>query len=284
MQQDTKEEPVAIFRFPDRFIYGEVVLFSLVSALLIFAWIPALISFFSYGSVVASAMRAALFLNITAIALILLFFFIKGEIRATQFLVGDATITKKTSTKVTKIPFAAVTGVSLLRYPFGGGVVSIESRDVTMIIPLLVQPVGLLVKRLELLSSNSGSCTVEPGVWKKIHATARLSKLVAEQSGRFFGPMLTLCITMLPLHIFTGAFFWDMSVISLAVWTILGPLFPLAGYAAADLFIRYATSKKPPETSTAALHSAAEVIFVRVGYITLCCYCMAAIIYKTIAI
>lgn len=285
MSQDTPNEPCEVFSYPGRFLYGEVVLFSLVSTLMIFAWIPALISLFTYGAVVASALRAAVFLNITAVALMLLFFFVKGELRATRFILTDSAIARKTSTKVQRIPFSGVTGVSLLTYPFGGGVLSIESRETTMVIPLLVQPVDLLVHKLELICSSCAiGCAVEPDLWKRVHAEARLSKFIAGRSENFFTPVLTLCISMLPFHIFTGAFFWDIGVIPLAIWTVAGPIIPLAGYAAADIVVRRMARKKTDTPLFASMPEIADTVFVRAGYITLCGYLLAAIFFKTLVL
>ena len=121
--------PARCYRLPERFVYLELTVILLLSALVIFAWVPALLSIFRYGSVLPSAMRAAIFLNITAASLLLVHLFVKREIRRVQFILTGEYLAHKTTLYLKRVRLADIRSVNLLRLPAGHGMLSIGNGE-----------------------------------------------------------------------------------------------------------------------------------------------------------
>ena len=266
---------------PKRFLYAELMLLSLISALMILAWIPAVLSLITYGSLLASALRAAVFLNLTAVTLILLVLFVKRELRRFIFFMTDEHLGVGTPSRNRKIRLAAVESVSLLRFPLGGGVVIIESGDGSLTIPLIFENCYDLFTGLrEVLNRNKPDISTATD-WETIRRACSLSEMAAHRAEKVFTTILTACIAMLPVGFLVGAVYWNMSVVPLMLWSIIGPLFPIAAYGSADLILRTAfvrsddaggVMRKPDENR----------ILTRTALVFFLLYLVCAVLYKAV--
>lgn len=280
----TQAEKTDVYHLPHRFLYIEVLLVSLLSTLLLFAWIPALFSFFSYGIIFSSALRAGVFLNLTAVALLFLSAFIKREIKAISYMIDETYLVRRSSSKQMRIALAAITKVSLVKFPLGGGVLFIEGKGAMMLLPLMLVNCNILITKLEAACHNN-SCCKDMHIWNEVHALCTLMDILQHQSIRYFRPILLLCILLLPINFITGAFFWDMRVIPLVLWTITGPLFPFIGYAISDGLIRFKIRRALLHGQGTILSKfAADSIIVRLGCFCFCFYLLLAIFYKMLVI
>lgn len=232
-----------IYPLPRRFLYAEVILFSLISTLMIFAWIPAVMSLVTYGSVLRSALRAALFLNITAVTLILFVLFVKRELRKVRIVLSDEHLVFQTSSHIRKIRLSAIESCSLVRFPLGGGILVIESGDGPLSIPLILENCSDLLARLRQYDLSRDTSTVNEARWDRIGIAGSLSAAAARRAEKVFSGVMTVCIAMLPLNVLVGAIYWNMSVVPLMIWSVTGPLFPFAAFAVADLLLRMKTAR-----------------------------------------
>jgi len=279
---DASAESNTVYRFPERLLYIEVILFSLISTFMIFAWIPLLISFFTYGKIIMPTVRIMIFVNITVIALMMLFFFFKRELKKTEFFLNGDYLCRRNSSGIVKLPLGSLNAVSMIHYPFGSGAVLFESGGGTLVVPLLLRQAEMLFSKLEAACLSASAGQYNARLWKRIHVTEQLSSLVDKRSRRYIGRVLGLCISMLPLNIAIGAFFWDMALIPLAVWTVSGPLFPLVGYAAADIFIRHREHAALDASRGVLAAGTEEKALARSGWVMAILYMVTGILYRMI--
>jgi hypothetical protein len=232
-----------IYPFPRRFLYAEVILFSLISTLMIFAWMPAFMSLVTYGSILGSALRAAIFLNITAVTLILFVAFIKRELRRLRFVLSDEQLIFQTSSREKKLRLSTIASVSLVRFPLGGGIMVIESGDGQLSIPLIIKNSADLVTRLREYCATRNQEVATGTHWDRIGIACSLSAIASDRDRKVFGIVLPACIFMLPLNVLVGAIYWNMSIVPLMIWSVAGPFFPFAAFACADLLLRITTAR-----------------------------------------
>lgn len=266
------------YPFPRHFLYFELLLFSLISTLMIFAWIPALMSLITYSMVLPSAVRAAIFLNITAVALLLFVFFIKREMRNAVFLLTDEFLVQKGAYRTRKIRLAAIRKVSLIRFPVTGGAMVLECDHGVLAVPLLLLGVHNLAERLErFCASAAHGCSTDEKTWRRIHEICSTSHAVNRRTAVVFRPLLTLSVFMLPVNVIVGAGFWDMSILPLMLWAVSGPLFPGGAYAVADILMRRRGRR---DFSAAAVSSEEQRTIARSALLFFLLYLAAGIIYK----
>ncbi len=239
------------YPLPRRFLYVELLFYSLISTLMIVAWIPAVLSLIAYGSVFPSAMRAALFLNLTAVTLIIFVLFVQKELRSVSFYISEEQLGYRSTSRGKQIRLAAISSVGLLRFPLGGGILVIESPEGSLSIPLFIPGISDLVARLrEYLPASAVAESDETIDWTTILRTCGRTESVTSRSLRVFRPVLSCAIAALPLNVFIGAVYWNTSVIPLMLWAVTGTLFPLATYGSADIILRLLSGragKVPPD-------------------------------------
>ncbi len=228
-----------VYLLPRHFVYGEVILFSLIVFLAVFAWIPVILSFFTFGTILASALRTVIYLTVTAVSLLLFVFFIKREMRTMQFVLTDEHLMRTTFAGSKKIRLAAVQSVSLIRFPVNNGMMVVDSGQGTITVPLILQQISDLTMRIETIcAAGATACPADAATWQKIHQLGRLSERAARRSSAAFKPLLITVVSLLPVSAFIGTVFWNMSIIPLMLWSLAGPVFPLCAFAAADFRIR----------------------------------------------
>jgi hypothetical protein len=226
------------YPLPRRFLYVELLFYSLISTLMIVAWIPAAVSLIAYGSVFPSAMRAALFLNLTAITLIIFVLFVQKELRSISFFISEEQLGYRSSSRGKQIRLAGISSVGLLRFPLGGGILVIESPEGSLSIPLFIPGISDLVARLREYLPAPVSESDDTTDWNTIVRTCGRSESVTRRSLRVFRPVLSCAIAALPLNVFIGAVYWNTSIVPLMLWAVTGTLFPLATYGSADILLR----------------------------------------------
>ena len=269
------------YPYPRHFLYTDMLFFSLVSGLAIFAWIPALLSLFTYGAIISSALRAAIFMNFTAGCLILSLIFIKRELRQYRFVLSDRSLTRKGLNRERSVSLNAIREVLFIRLPGSGGMILVESDTEKIRIPLFVDNIGDLVSRLEhICKTVVPSCSTGEDTWRTIKFFSGKYEMVSTRVRRVFRPLMTLCIAMLPISTFVGVLFWNMSIVPLLLWGIISPFFPMAAYAAGDIILRIFT---PTEVrNRESISDNEKAVFVRSGLFFLILYLITGIVIKAL--
>ncbi|MBN1759228.1 MAG: hypothetical protein JW863_12960 [Chitinispirillaceae bacterium] len=272
------------YPLPRRFLYAELLIYSLIGTLLLVAWIPAILSIITYGSVFKSALRAAFFLNLTASTLIVFVLFVKKELRRVKFVITEEYLGFQSASRGKKIRIATISSFSMLRFPLGGGVLIVDSADGTLSIPLMIERCSDLVSRLREYHTAGISDETLSNDWESILRTCRLTETTTERSLRVFRSLYTTCIVALPLNMIIGAVYWDMSIVPLILWAIAGALFPLATYGSADIILRLQTSRLSKKNLPLPDASDELRIFSRAGLAGLLLFLVCGILYRTIVL
>ena len=270
------------YPLPRRFLYPELLVYSLICTLMLVAWIPAIISIITYGSVFKSAVRAAFFLNLTAGTLIVSVLFVKKELRRIRFIVTEDTLGFQSASRGRKINISTISSCSLLRFPLGGGILVIDGTDGSLSIPLIIEHCTDLASRLREYHTSGSSGASSPTDWESILRTCRLTEITINRSQRVFLPLLTICFAALPVNMFVGAVYWDMSLVPLILWAVVGALVPLATYAGADVILRLQASRRSKKNLPLPDTADEQRILARTSLAGLLLFLAGAIVYRSI--
>lgn len=227
------------YKYPDQFLYPETILNTLIGTTITLAVIPALVSLLNYGTILPSALRAAIFLSVTAISLLLFMLTIKKEIRNSSFTLTPSHLTHTTASRRRKLDLAKVTALSLIRFPWGGGVIVLEGANTRFTLSLFIDGIAQLTATLQQHLTQTGAT---PGTteetWNRIHWSSNCSQEVTNRTRRAFKPLQQSIAIISAINLSIGIFFWDMPIIPLLLWAISGPIFPLGSYLFADILLR----------------------------------------------
>lgn len=269
------------YSLPQRFVYLELLVFLLIATLLIFAWLPAVLSIFRYGTILPSALRAAIFLNVTAFSLLIFHLFVRREMRRVQFILTDELLVHKTSLRIKKIPLAGIRSVVMIGFPVIGGVLIVNSVEGSITIPLILQKTGDLIFRFEgACRDMAAACSVPEATWRKIRLTGQLSESAGRRSSAVFKPLFITSVVVLPVSVFIGAVYWDMSIIPLMLWSVAGSTVPLCAYAASDIIIRLHEAGNGDGHATPNARIDEKRVYAWSGLLFLMIYLFAGIIFK----
>jgi hypothetical protein len=273
------------FKLPRHFVFIEMVLFSLISTLMIFAWLPAILSIFTYNMVLPSALRAALFLNVTAVCLILLILFMKRELRSVEFIINDEVVVRKGLTSLRQIRIAAIQTVSFVKFPVTGGVIVIETSRGSLTVPLMLADITRFVTILEHVCRHSeGTFRFSSTQFNDLMRIAKRTEDKQKRASAMFGPLLSISITLLPVNVFVGAVFWDMSIVPLMMWSITGPLFPIVFYSVTNGILLVSEKRREGSGSVVDQHLQVVRVYGVSGYMFGSLYLISGIMFKALVL
>ena len=273
------------YTFPRRFLYPEIMLFSLIFALVAIAWIPVIYSLFEIGELLPSVLRAAAVPSITAAVILVLVLFVKFELRKVRFLLTDELLIRSSSLHARKMPLLGIESVALFRTPVSGGILSVNSGRQTIHIPLIVRHIRDLVSRIEGACAETAiAARINDATWRELHRRSALTDKAVKRAARAYQPLLTATAAMVPVAAVTGMFFWNISFLPLMIWSAIAPFFPVASFATADLILRL--REKRENAKSADLDAPSVTIdetptFVRTGIVFFLLYLCAGIIFRT---
>lgn len=273
------------FKLPRHFVFIEMVLFSLISTLMIFAWLPAILSIFTYNTVLPSALRAALFLNVTAVSLVLLILFMKRELRSVEFIINDEVIVRKGLTSLRQIRVSAIQTITMLKFPVTGGVIVIETPGGSLTVPLMLANISRFVTVLEQVCRHSeGAFRFSSTQLDDLMRIAKRTENRQQRASTMFGPLLSICITLLPVNVFVGAVFWDMSIVPLMMWSITGPLFPIVFYSLTSAVLIAGEKRREASKDSVDQHMQVVRVYGVAGYVLGSLYLLSGIMFKALVL
>lgn len=270
------------YHYPERFLYSEIILLLLFCTMLIFSWVPLLLAWSASGEILQSAVRAVLFLNIAAVALLILLQRTKKRLTKSSFSLVPHALLQQSPGVHKEINFANVTSITLLRFPFTGGMLVVESATVAIQVPLLLCEIDDLARKLiHGCALEHARFTVQP---IKEHLLEICSRVEAnnKRAERNFRQLSSLCFRMLPLNLVIGAFLWNMSLLPLVAWMVTGPLFPLGAYAAVDNVLRSKLRRKQISGFSGETDALERTLQVRIGFFAACLYLVTGICFRMI--
>lgn len=230
-----------VYRLPQHPVYLEAVVFAVICALCIFALIPALISFLNYGTVLPSAKRAAFFLCLTALLVRILEMVIKRELGRVRFVLTEEALIRETSLRRRVLRFSAVDKLLFVSFPPAGGIVVLQGGGgQSLTVPLTLEHVDDLTRRIEALVpvAVGGESGERADLWHRVHRGCAAAEAGRRRASVMRKPLLEAVTMIVAVNFLVGAIYWNMPVVPLLLWVVAGPLFPIAGYAGSDLFMK----------------------------------------------
>lgn len=280
-REESSAHTAQTYTYPDQFLYPETILNTLIGITITLAVIPALVSLLNYGTILPSALRAAIFLSITALSLLLFMLTIKKEIRNTTFTLTPSNIIHTTASRRKSLELSKVTALSLIRFPWGGGVIILESAHTRFTLSLFINGIAQLTASLQQRLAQAGAATgTTEEAWNRIHWSSNCSQEVTNRAQHAFKPLQQSMAIASVISLFVGIFFWDMPIIPLLLWTLSGPLFPLGSYLFADILLRraYATNRFSDEPLRSSGNQ--RYIHIAAALAALLIYLVFGIVYK----
>jgi ABC-type multidrug transport system fused ATPase/permease subunit len=275
------------YTLPRRLLYPEITIFTMVIALAVTAWIPALFSLLNIGMILPSALRASVFLSIMAALLLVLALFVKYELRHVRILLSDEFLVRASIRQLKKLRLLAIESVSLLQLPFNGGIIVVKSGRQNLFLPLHMRHIRDLAARIEEACTTTAiAAKVENTTWRELHRRSSIAEKTVRRHQRAYAPLLQVSVLMVPVAIFTGIFFWDLQMVPLMLWTMITPFVPLLAFTTADLLLRI-RGGRPASERTDAAETTVDIdednYLTRSGILFFLLYLSAGILLKTFA-
>lgn len=220
------------FSFQKRFLYLEIILHIIIGSVFIISWFPAIISIISYNVIITSAIRAAIYLNATAIAFLILFSFFKKEISKYSIIVCTDKLILKTPYKISSVSFYDITSINIVTIPLIRGYLKITAENKTLIVPLLVeQPEKLLRSVQDGISHCGKTGLLTDDSIKKIKKRLLNFEISYSRSVNSFSTLSRSCLYMIFINVFIAKEVWVTGLIPILLWAISGMFFPPVVYA-----------------------------------------------------
>jgi hypothetical protein len=223
------------FTVQKRFLYPEIILLSLIGVIFIFSWFPAIFSILAYGALIQSALRAATYLNATAIALLLLYHFVKKELRKIEVVFMDERLILKTAYKVTTIRISEITNLRYKKIPFLKGLITVIAKDASIAVPLCIENCKEFTSTLmNVLTDLNKTDVFDMNSNRLLLEDVTVFQNSYNRLKPAFYPLIGISISIFFVNILIASIIWNLALIPLLLWSITGAYFPVIAYAIAD--------------------------------------------------
>lgn len=217
-----------IFRLQQRFIYLEMLFLCTIASLCIISWFPSIFSILVYEMIIKSALKAAVFLNFTALVIFLLYKHIKKEMYQYTIMFSDDQIIKRGFFETTAIHFSEITGVKYVRLPLIKGYLEITTNSKPLIIWLYIENPAAFVSLLQTkLSLNISD--------KYLNEDLSVFHDSYKRSVSAFYPLTSISLLTFFINVIISIKFWDLALIPILLFAMTGLILPIIAYTIADI-------------------------------------------------
>lgn len=241
-----------VYSYQKRFTYIEAPLYSFIISLFILSWFPAVIAYFVYGVIYPSTIRFGLFLNITSTIGIFVIALIKSDFKKTMFALTDDAIIFKAPGKLRTINFSDITLCKHIQTPFKN-LIQITSAERNIFLPFSINGIHDLILHLHERLIANGKTTVldEPSPGSMLSEALLHKKAYLREKTAFF-PLVVSTLFLTFLNLLIAYKFWQLDLIAILIWAIIGFLIPLNIFAFAEFLINQLAKKteSPDNKST----------------------------------
>lgn len=274
----TEPESRKTFRFQKRFLYIEILFLSAVSIFLIASWLPTILTYIVYDMVVTSALRAALYLDITAAAGIFLFFVIKKEVMKTEFILTTDRLIRKSPYRITVVRFSEIVSISFIPAPLIRGFFRIKTTQSSLRIPLYLDNMTDFVDSLSTLLQISAGVTLNN--MESARTRAIVYRNSYQRSLRAFYPLFAVTIMTVVGNAFIAGKLWELPLVPILFWAMCGLAFPLFAYFLADSSINRRCRKHPVSGTASYLSPAHD--YLQYGLLVGILYLISGILFRSL--
>ncbi|HON12443.1 MAG TPA: hypothetical protein PLE24_16385 [Chitinispirillaceae bacterium] len=239
MNTDTRK----IFRLQRRFLYTEVIFTAVVAGVFVLSWIPSLLSFVTYGIIIGSALRAAIYLNSTIAALLFFMFFLKRELRRVEYIVTDDRIIRKSPYRISLIRFTDVLRINFIKIFPSKGFLVLYSNDGSIKVPLYLEELDIFLETLRKNLEVSGKASVlDLTGFRKAEGKSAVYMKAYRRSLDAFFPLIGFSFLVFAANFLIAEEFWGMDMVRQLFWAVIGLFFPVCAYAVYDWHLNHMSS------------------------------------------
>jgi hypothetical protein len=271
-----------IYSYQKRFIYIEAPLYSLIGTLLLLSWFPAIIGYLAYGIIYPSTIRFAVFFDITASILIALIKIVKFDLKKNMFIITDESIIFKATGKLRSMFFNDINLCKHVQTTFAE-YVQITSSDKTILLPFSINGIhDLLLHINEYLIVNGKAQTLDEPSPGSMLVAARLRQLAYLREKKAFSPLFLTTFFLTFFNIFIAYKYWELEIIPVLMWAIIGFVLPLNSFALAEQLINKQLKGTDSQFSEKKFEKSAYSFYLFSGFLFLLLYLTAGILFKAL--
>jgi hypothetical protein len=188
--------------------------------------------------ILPQALRAAIYLNITAFAIYILYKLIKRELKQTVIGIQGTTIALKRYNRISTIECTDIIGLKYVQLPFVKGFLHLETPSATLSIPLYVENLKDFVSSFHTCIRDSGkSSLLDQQTFNQLISDSIVYQNAYIRSLSAFRPVIALSILLFSANSLIAKKMWELDLIPQLIWAITGLISPVVTYFISDLFI-----------------------------------------------
>ncbi len=228
MTSDTR----VTFRLQRRFIIFETAVVVFVSGIIVLSWIPAALSFASYGVFLDSTVKAAVYINATAVIILLFMSRIKRELHKIEYIITGDRIIIKSPYRTVAVRFSEIRSVRVSNIFPGREILKINSGNSPVRIPLFLEKNRSFLELLESeLIQQGKSEAIDTAEFSRAKNRSEIYYRDYLCSLKVFYPLIGVSISLFLASILISELYWDMDLIRQLLWSVYGLFFPVSAYA-----------------------------------------------------
>jgi hypothetical protein len=271
-----------IYSYQKRFIYIEAPLYSLIGTLLLLSWFPAIIGYLAYDIIYPSTIRFAVFFDITASILIAIILIVKYDLKKNIFVITDESIIFKAPGKLRSMFFSDINLCKHVQTAFAEHV-QITSSDKTILLPFSINGIhDLLLHLNEYLIVNGKAHTLDEPSPGSMLVSARLRQFAYHREKKAFSPLFLTTFFLTFFNIFIAYKYWELEIIPVLMWAIIGFLIPLNSFALAEQLINKQVKGADSQFDGKQLEKPTYSFYLLSGFLFLLLYLAAGILFKAL--
>jgi hypothetical protein len=279
MAKTQTSESDDIYDYQRRFIFAETSVLSLFTATLLISWFPNIFSYIAFGVIIPNAIKAATYLSVTLFSLLFLLSFLKKELKNSKIILTDELVVKKKPYKITHVPFAEITGISIKRLPLLCSFLIINAKS-RLVIPFIVADMTGLIDRIQTRLIENGKFNVNGTKIDQLKTDAAIHDFLYKISLKAFPFVRRAMFLSCLIGIIIAYEYWEMAYLPVLLWGVAGLFFPPIAYSLACFFVKQKIKKAEPGKNTgygpdfsSEFYAASLIAFVL--------YIIAGILFKT---
>lgn len=234
-----------VFRFQQRYVFFELSVLWLMVTIFVISIFPPIISYLTYKEILRQALRATIYLNITAFAIFMLYRFIKRDLRQTQIGITDKTIILKRKDSISSLNIEEITRIRFIKMPFIRGFIQLESPSAVLALPLYIENLsGFIESFRSAFKTSANKNLLDSEITDQLIKESFVYSRAYQRSLKAFTPVLFLSLTICLTNAVIAEKIWEFRIIPKLIWAISGLALPIATYFFAEILVNTLIRKK----------------------------------------
>ena len=225
-----------VFRFYPDFYITSVFLAVFFVGLVLVAWVPLIMVYYSEGIIDVQIVRAAVYCTATFVFLAALGSLGKRELGKVRFIVSHEGVVRSDPYRKISVAWRDITGVRCRRMPFAKGHVEITTLRARLLLPSTITHFDRLGEALQKGLERSGKAALlDSALLRTMFAMGKVSERWNGRAKAAFWPLVAATIGIVLFNSFVVSCVWKTGTVPLIIWAGITLPIPLLVYAIADI-------------------------------------------------